>query len=132
MIKFPGQFHSYRKTTIGDNIVSFTIDRLYSKSVSELVETDIGTEFIVYLEPTTQETNINEDSNELLEKWRRQLHAQLSELAKKKGTTQKEEKNKLRDILIKKGLIIESTKELNLKGYAVAINIVQEWLNGTN
>lgn len=126
MIKFPAQFHNYRKTTLGDNIVSFSIDKSFSKNVVELVEKDIGTEFVVYLENVTSNTNLNEDTDELIVKFRKQMHALLSNLAELKGTTQKDEKDIIREELKKRNLIEESTKELNLKGFAIAINIINQ------
>ena len=39
MLKFPGQLHSFRKTTLGDNLITFSIDRAYQLA---LVEKEIG------------------------------------------------------------------------------------------
>lgn len=128
MIKFPAQFHNFRKTTIGDNLVSLSIDRAYSQDVIELVGKEIGTEFIVYLEEVTSETNITEDSVELKTRFRNKMHALISELATLKQTEPKAIKDVIRAKLIEQNVIVKSTSELSLKGYGTACNILDEMI----
>lgn len=128
MIKFPGQYYNFRKTTLGENIISFSVDKLYSQSIKELVSTDIGTEFVVHLEEVTDKTNINQDNKEIRERFVNKMHAQLGELAELKDITPKKAKDRLKEHLKEMGLIKESTKELDLKGIAIANNIVRKWI----
>ena len=128
MIKFPAQYHSFRKTTLGDNLITFCVDGAYSKSISELVEQKIGTEFMLHLEDVTNETNINHTPRELTDRFQNKLHGLLGELAELKGIKPEEAKKKLKKVLIEKGMIEKSTKELDLKGQAKACAIVEKWI----
>lgn len=128
MIKFPGQYRNFRKTTIGENIISFSVDRLYAESIKDLVSTDIGTEFVVYLENVTESTNLNKDNKELRERFVNKMHAQLGELAELKNVKPEKAKDKLKEKLKEMKLIEKSTKELDLKGLAIANNIVRKWI----
>lgn len=129
MIKFAAQLHGFRKTTIGDNIVSFSVDRIYSDSIKEIVGEEIGTQYIVHLESVNTGTNMNVDPIDLKERFVKKLHALLGQLAEAKGETPKMVKDKLKNYLKLHKIIEESTKELDIKGLAIASNIVQKWLN---
>ena len=126
LLKFPAQLHAFRKTTLGDNLITFSIDRAYSDQVVDIVRKEIGTEFVVYLEDVTKETNLNEDRVEVRERFVRKMHALLGELSELLGTTKEEEKEHLKEVLKKKGVIKESTKELDLKGLAQACNYLED------
>lgn len=128
LIKFPGQFHSFRKTTLGDNLITFSVDRAYSQSIKELVSTDIGTEYVVHLEDVTSSTNLNKDNKELKERFMNKMHGLLGQLAEEKGCTPEIAKEKLRSKLREMDLIKKSTTELDLKGLSIACNIVEKWL----
>lgn len=122
MIKFPAQLHNFRKVVLGDNIISFSVDRMYSDNIVEVIKNEIGTEFIVYLENVTSETSLNADNIELREKFGRKLHALLKDLASVKKCKPEEVKTVLKQYLKDKKLIKESTTELDLKGLAIACN----------
>jgi len=128
MIKFPAQYHNFRKNTLGENIITFSVDGNYSRDIMELVSMKIGTEFVVYLEDVTSETNINYTPTEITDRFTKKLHALLGELALLKGVKPNAAKNKLKEALKKKGLIVKSTKELDIKGQAIACNIVEAWM----
>lgn len=129
MIKFAAQLHGFRKTTIGDNIVSFSVDRVYSESIKEIVGEDIGTQYIIHLEAVNTGTNLNVDPVELKDRFVKKLHALLGQLAEAKGTKPEEEKERLRKHLISLKLMEKSTKELDVKGLAIGCNIVEKWIN---
>lgn len=129
LLKFPAQLHNFRKTTIGDNLITFSVDRAYSDQIIDVIRKEIGTEFVIYLEDVTSETNLNEDSVQVRERFVHKMHALLGELAELSGRDKEAEKTSLKKELIKKGLIKESTKELNLKGLGIACNIVEEMIN---
>ena len=129
MIKFPSQFHSYRKTTLGENLITFSVDRAYSKEMVELVGREIGTQFIIHLEDITQDTNLHKDPDELNLRFRKKLHILLAEVAEAENIKPEEAKGMLREELKRRKMIEKSTTELDLKGLAIACNIAEEWIN---
>jgi transposase-like protein len=129
LLKFPGQLHAFRKTTLGDNLITFTVDRAYSEQIVDIIKKEIGTEFVVYLEDVTSETNLEEDPKELKERLFSKLHGLLGRLSEISGRTKEQEKTSLKKELIRKEMIKESTTELNIKGLVVACNIVEEMIN---
>ena len=129
MIKFACQYHSYRRTTLGENLIVFSVDRAYSKDITELISAEIGTQFIVHLEDVTQDTNLHKDPDEMAVRFTRKLHVLLAEIAEMKGVKPDKAKDMLRKELKSRKLIEKSTTELDLKGLAIACNIVEEWIN---
>lgn len=128
MIKFPAQFHSYRKTTMGESLITFSVDRACSKDTMDLVGKEIGTQFILHLEDITQDTSLHKDPDELNNRFVRKLHFLLSEYAEQSGMKPEEAKNQLKETLKDKKLIEKSTTELDIKGLAIACNIVDDWI----
>ena len=129
MIKFPAQYHSYRKTTLGENIIQLSVDRAYSQDILELIGKEIGTQFVVHLEDVTQDTNLHRDPDELQVRFMNKLHVLLAELANIKDVKPAKAKEVLRTELKNRKLIEKSTTELDVKGLAIACNIVEEWIN---
>ena len=129
MIKFPVQFHGYKKTTLGDTIVSFRIDEMYSDQTLELAGKKIGTEFVIYFEDVTSSTNLNEDNKDVKERFWSKMHALINEFAGMVKKTPEEVKEDLKKTLKEKGLIESSTKELDIKGLAIACNILERYIN---
>lgn len=129
MIKFPAQYHNFRKTTLGENLITFSVDRAYSKDILELVGREIGTQFIVHLEDITQDTSLHKDPDELNVRFTKKLHVLLAEVAEAKDIKPEEAKEMLREELKNRKMIEESTTELDVKGLAIACNIVEEWIN---
>lgn len=129
-IQFAGQFHGFRATTLGDRIISFRVDELYADSVKELVSTRIGTEFVITLVNVTDETNLNDGSvnRTIQERFYKKLHVLLNDYAVIKEIEPEEAKEELKKELAKRGMIEKSTKELDVKGLAVANNIVEQWI----
>ena len=56
------------------------------------------------------------------------MHVKIREVADKTNASEETIKDNLRAWLIKRKLIEKSTKELDIKGYAVACNILDEWM----
>lgn len=129
MIKFPAQYHSFRKTTLGDNLITLLVDGDYSKSISELVEQKIGTQYVIHLEDVTQDTNLHKDPDDLLIRFRNKLHVMIAEYATMRDLKPDKVKDELRKVMINKKLMVKSTTELDIKGLAVACNVVEEWIN---
>ncbi len=130
-IEFPGQYHNFRKTTIGDNIVSFFVDRSQSQQIKELVTEEIGTEYMITLVPTSANNSTQDgDPKELTQRFMNKLHGLLGEYAQKEGLRNVEEaKRKLKEHLIETRMINKSTKELDIRGLAKSCRIVEEWIN---
>ena len=128
MIKFPAQFHGYKKLTLGDTIISFSVDQMFAKETLELAGEDIGTQYIVWLEPVTPETNLNADHKDIDDRFRGKMHALINELATWSGKEATEVKDDLREVLKDKKLIQSSTTELDIKGLAIACNILEKWI----
>src|SRR3990167_9219210 len=98
MIKFPAQYHSYRKTTLGESLITFSVDRMYARDTLELVGAEIGTQFIIHLEDITQDTSLHKDPDELAIRFTKKLHVLLSEYANIKDIKPNKAKDELRII----------------------------------
>ncbi len=128
MIKFAGQFHNFRKTTVGDNLITFSVDGMYSKDIGELVAMNIGTEFIVHLETVNADSDLNKENVEIKERFVRKLHVLLKDLSVIRESSPEEAKKELKAELKKREMIAVSTTELGIKELAIACKIVQDWI----
>lgn len=126
MKPFPVQFNRFSKNVMGDNIISFRVDALYSKDISELVAKDIGTEFMCTLIEADVAMPEAQASPDVKERFVRKMHVLISDLAELKGTSAKDEKEELRAMLKEEKLIEKSTTELTLKGYAIACDYLEK------
>jgi hypothetical protein len=128
MITFPGQFNGFRVTATGDRILSFRIDELYADNVKDIISAKIGTEYIVTLIDVTGDTDLGTETNSetLKERFWNKMHALLSEWAETIGDKPENTKIALKDWLKVKKLIATSTKELDLRGLAVACNYIEQ------
>ena len=131
MKDIPAQYHRFMKTTMGDNIISFRVDQMYSDTVGELVQAQIGTEYIMRLQDVTTGVvlggNVKNINTE--EKFRRTMHALIGQIAGKRSVEKETVKDELKDWLILRKHIVKSTKELDIKSLAISCNILQKWLN---
>jgi integrase len=64
MIKFPATFHGFRKTVLGESLLTLSIDETFSKEAAELLGKHTNAMFMVYLEDMQPEDNIKEDSKD--------------------------------------------------------------------
>lgn len=130
MRDIPAQLNSIRKTTVGDIIISFRVDELYNDSVQELFLKKVGTEFIMKLEDVTTGTVIGgqTENDDTKSRFFRQLHAKMRELGERGGVDEEQMRIGLFTKLRKRGIDVQSTKELDIKGLAVAISIVAKML----
>jgi len=129
MIKFPAQFHGYKKTTLGDTIISLRVDELYAEGTLGLAGKKIGTEFVVHLEDVTTDTNIYEDNKDVRDKFWSKMHGLINLYAEMIKETPEFVKDSLKEELKSKNLIKESTKELDIKGLAISCNILERWIS---
>jgi hypothetical protein len=128
IITFPGQYNSFRVTTTGDRIISFRIDEMYADKIKDIVSVPMGTEFVVNLVNVTGDTNLSveEESSTVKERFWNKMHGLLGQLSELKKSTPEQTKEYLKDWLKEKKYIKESTKELDLRGLAVACNYLEE------
>lgn len=118
------QLHNLRKTTLGDVLVTLSIDRSMAGSAAELMFHDVGTQFRVTLEAEGKEKDLNEPTTR---KFQKKMHELIREVAEDQGDTEENVKETLKKELIKQGLIEKSTTELDIKGYTKANIILQRW-----
>lgn len=132
MKDIPAQIHNVKKTTMNDVIISFRVDGMYAYTCSELFQTNIGTEFVMKLEKVDTTTVLGDpsqhDAKSPHERLWGKMHALINLYANKTGIYSETIKDKLKEELKGKGLMNESTKELNLKGLAIACNLLEEWI----
>jgi len=128
LITFPGQFSNFRVTAIGDRMVTFRVDELYSESIKDIVSTPVGTEYVVTLVPVGANTDLKEVKETMARRFGKKLHAEMAELAELLDVSPEEVKNNLREELKQRGMIVESTTELPVSGLAIAVNIIEKWI----
>ncbi len=131
MKDIPAQIHNIRKTTLGEVIITFRVDELYADTVSELFLKKIGTQFVMKLEDVSPDTVLggNDMNDTTKEKFNRQLFATMRNYQERSGTEEKEVKIKLAKAMHKRGIDYTSRKELGIKELAIAISIVDSWIN---
>ena len=126
MIQFPATFHGFRKTVVGESLLTLSIDESFSKEAAELLGKQTNAMFMVYLEDVAPEDDIKKDSKGVKEKFMIRLHVLLSELSDARVTTPEEEKDRLKRELIAAGVIEKSTKELSVKELARVCSALEE------
>lgn len=119
-----GQLHNLRKTTLGDVLITISVDRSQAGTAAELMFHDVGTQFKISLEVEGQEEDLNEPTTR---KFQKKMHELIREVAEHLGESEDEIKNRLRVHLISKEIIEKSTTELDIKGYTIANKILKEW-----
>mgnify|MGYP001575661219 FL=1 len=123
---FPAYLHNFRKTVMGENIISLSVDSAFSKQITDVLNIENGSRLLVRIEVADEEKEVAQN-NDTKEKFRKTMHVKIREAATKTGLTEKEIKDGLKLRLRQKNLIKESTTELDIKGYAIACNILDEW-----
>lgn len=126
-MEYKAQLHSVRKTTIGDVLITLSIDKAYAGSAAELMFHDIGTQFGVTM---IEDGEVNDEgNNDALRKFQIKMHAKIRDVAEQTLKTEEEIKSKLKAQLKVEHLIKESTTELTIKGYLRAIHLLDTWNN---
>lgn len=123
---FPAYLHNFRKTVMGENIISLSVDSAFSKQITDVLNIENGARLLVRIEVADEQKEVPQN-NDTKEKFRKTMHVKIREVAEHAMVTEKQIKDELKARLISKGLIKESTTELDIKGYAVACNILEEW-----
>ena len=124
---FPAYLHNFRKTVMGENIISLSVDSAFSKQITDVLNIENGSRLLVRIEVADEQKEVPQN-NDTKEKFRKTMHVKIRELADKTDKTEDDVKDELREQLIKNDVIKESTKELDIKGYAIACNILDDWM----
>ena len=125
---FIAYLHGFRKTVMGENIISLSVDSTFSKSISDVMEIDAGVPLIVRIEIKDIEEKEPQKNQDTKDKFRKTMHVKIRKVAEKKNNTEDDVKDQLKKKLIEKKIIEKSTTELDIKGYAIACNILDDWL----
>lgn len=127
MIIFPAQLEGYRSRSTGDRIISFCTYEDHAGDVTEVIQSKIGTEYLVMLVPTGSEEHnefVSETPEQSKERFRKRMNALIDESAKRKGVDPREYRVLVKEKLKTLKLIKESTKELDLEGYSQVIALL--------
>lgn len=127
MIIFPAQLEGYRSRSTGDRIISFCTYEDHAGDVTEVIQSKIGTEYLVMLVPTgTQEHDafVSETPEETKTRFQKRMHAIIDQQAKDKGVDSNSYRASIKSELKSLGLIKDSTTELTVKGYAQVISLL--------
>jgi hypothetical protein len=125
MIIFPAQFESFR-TRGHDNmrIINLSTYEEHADEVSKIVNGKLGQEYIVMMIPTNtdeQKTFTSETPDETKNRFWKQMHALITDIAELKGVKPDEWKETMKQSLKQEGKIKESTKELDIQQLASVI-----------
>lgn len=129
MKEIPAQIHRITKTVMGETLITFRVDEMYTDTIQELFLKKIGTEFKMKLEDVSPETVLGSGNDDSRERFMKQLCAKMNEYMNKTGMAETDCKEQLFDKLQELGIKVHSRTELGLKGLAIAIGIVDKWLN---
>ena len=114
--------------------ITFTLDESQRKSLRDLIELKKGTELLMLLFETNKDNDeiqeiTDETEEQLKTRFNKRMHALINTIASEKNIKTIEIKKILKDFLIKKKYIKESTSELSIKGFAAAIYYLQNEFN---
>ena len=133
---FPVQWGGKWNTdSIGTRKMVFDVDESVDVGNFNPANIKKGTQFMLVLIEQVDETDPElpeENKGTDQERLQKRMHALITQNAKKEGSKPDEVKNRLKVELKRKGIIRESTTELDIQGYSLAIYILQSWLNDGN
>jgi len=106
------------------------IDESHKAGLKSIMDCSKGDTFMILMLPVDEEFgNMSEATTEsedmTINRLRKQMHALIREVSAKNGLTTDETRLNLKELLKKKKCIKESTSELDVKGFATAIYILQ-------
>lgn len=91
-----------------------------------------GTQFLVMMISVEEhEAFASESKEDTLNRFRKHMHALITDIAKNKGVPPEQEKSRLKAMLKQEGLIKESTNELSLDELASVIIRLKHEKHGT-
>lgn len=125
-IIFHGQLDGYRSRSSGDRLVTFGTYEDNPGDINEIINSKIGSEFLIIAIPTADSKAMKEWTDEspaeTLDRFRKHMNALIQDCAEIKGLDKAVFRESIKQKLKKDGLIKESTKELTLEGYATVID----------
>lgn len=106
--------------------VEFTVDESQRKAIQSLLDYKKGTSVLLMIfDIENEKTDLNEIASEtpeeMLKRLNKQMHALIGDVADNSKIDKSVVKSKLKEYLVKRGLIQESTSELDANGFAIAI-----------
>jgi len=106
------------------------VDESHKAGFKEIMDFTKGDTFLVMLIPVNEEfANVGEAINETeemtIQRLRKQMHAIIRTVAEKKGLSIDEVRLSLKDMLKQKKYLNTSTSELDIKGFAAGIYMLQ-------
>lgn len=129
MIFFAAQLHRFSISVSGDRIITLSSYDKFAEEISKITNAGMGKEYIVVMIPTDSpesEEFRNESPEETKERFQKRMHALITELAELEGATPEEMKKVLKKEWIDEGIIMKSTTELTIPGYAERITCLIE------
>lgn len=122
---FAAQLDSFRITKIGDRILSLHTYEKFAAEIAKLTSGKMGKEYIVIMIPSENKEEVdefrNETPKETCERFRKRMNALIGELADVTGVDREKLRIDLKTDWVKRGIIKESTMELDVAGYAQLI-----------
>lgn len=130
MIILPVQYENHRgPDAVGQHKLTFTIDESVALDGFNPMTIKKGTQFIaMFIEAGTQEEKEfkTETKEETLERFRKHMNSLISSVAEALDVDAAQYRETFKVELKNIGLIHESTKELDLQGYAKAIALLKQ------
>lgn len=112
--------------------IEFIIDESQRSCLSELLTLRKGTEVILsmnHLDDIDIVELDNETEDETRKRLNKKMHAMIGDVAGAQCKPTAKIKQDLKDMLVQKGLLKESTSELDIKGFAYAIYLLENEFN---
>jgi hypothetical protein len=131
MLSFIGQFNTQNGPNGANQYrLSLDIDETHKDGFVPIMKYTKGDTFLVLMIPIDDEFRtigeaINESDSETKLRLNKQMHALIKEIATTQSLTVTEVRTSLKDMLKKKGYLNSSTAELDVRGFAAAIYILQ-------
>jgi predicted HTH domain antitoxin len=132
MLILPLQYDNHRgPDAVGQHKLTFTMDESIDNSFNPM-QVKKGTQFLVMLieaNTTEYEEFVQETPDQTKERFFKQFHAIIGEIAELQTVTTSEYKDLVRSRLIEAGYIKESTKELTLEQLSTEIIKLKKYKN---
>lgn len=128
MLKFIAQFNSqHGPNGASQYILRIDIDSIHKDGFLPINQYPKGSTFLVFMLPLDELNNdsITETDDEIKHRFQKQMYALIRERAKERNEQISKIKLDLKEMLKKKKFLETSTSELDLKGYAAAIYLLE-------
>lgn len=133
MIVFPIQIDGFRISKIGDRTLTLHTYEEYADEVAKMTNGPMGTEYIAMFIKAENKEELeqfkNETAEETKERFRKRMNALIGELATIRGERAEKIREDLKRDWKLRGIIKESTTELDVPGYAGRITELLKTIN---